>query len=537
MKIVFSIKSKLTLAIALLMVTSFVIFAFLFINEKKMELSSDVYQNVKTFAELTAPKVADYTDLYLKQDGFVYFNKEVNKLFEQLSDVNAIQVVSYKGEIIYDSVSDKEARYNGEKRIVADGLLEQVKAKNSSFEVGVGFGEGESGAVSAPVFYLKDGQFVDSNEAIISAPREGFRISYFVQPANDKYSVIYGVDYTAMDTRILRMQHRIMATAFFGLMMGVMLAFYLGSKVTKPVSELAIGASEIAKGNFKYKVDIRSRDELGFLSESFNKMADDLEASLEARVYKERVGQELELARKIQEELIPKVLPKISGLDVAASLVPATEVGGDVYDVIPVGDEALIYLGDVTGHGVPSCIISAIANSLFYSYSEMKDLKAILGNVNRILKKKMMSTMFMTVGMVKWQGGAVGNGGGGKLTYVNAGHEPLMVYSAKKGEVVLYSSPGMALGMVADLTGKISEISVELEKGDIAILFSDGIIEAWKNEKDTYGIEKLRAKVLESAKSGIDAKGILDVVQKDICDFTNCYEQKDDMTVVVMKAV
>lgn len=539
MKFFFSIKTKMMLAITALMAVIFLMIAFLFINEKKIELADDIYMGVKTFAELTAPSIADNVELYLNEEGFVNFNKEIKKIFEQNKDVEWLKVVSYGGEIVYDSEVDVEKKYEegeeGLTRIInfegemyggCDVVCEvQLKSELSSFSI---CDDGISEGGSCGIIFLKENDFVRDPEGKLDYnPKKGFKITSFVQPASDKYSVVYGVTYANMDERIADMVTRIIATAILGLALGILLAFFMSTKVTKPVRKLVDGASEIAKGNFKYHVDIKSRDELGFLGESFNKMADDLGASLEARLYKERVGHELELAKKIQQEIIPAKLPSVAGLDISASVDPATEVGGDIYDVIPVsGSETVMYLGDVTGHGVPSCIVSAIASSLLFSYSGLLDLKEILKNVNVVLKKKMMTTMFMTLGIVKW------NSEKGVLSYVNAGHEPLMVCTG--GEIsMIDSGKGIAMGMIPDISGKLNEISVEFGVGDVAVLFSDGIVEAWRSDKELYGVERLKEIVKKSCSLSADQirKAILD----DVRIFTAGYEQKDDMTVMVAK--
>lgn len=547
MKFFFSIKTKMILAITALMAVIFLMIAFLFINEKKIELADDIYMGVKTFAELTAPAIADNVELYLNEEGFVNFNKEIKKIFEQNKDVEWVKVVSYGGEIVYDSEVDVEKKYEegdeGLARMVnfenemygGCGVVCEVQLKSELPSFSLLCDDEVSEGGSCGIIFLKENDFVRDLEGKLDYnPKKGFKITSFVQPASDKYSVVYGVTYANMEERIADMVTRIIATAILGLVMGIILAFFMSTKVTKPVRKLVDGASEIAKGNFKYHVEIKSRDELGYLGESFNKMADDLGASLEARLYKERVGHELELAKKIQQEIIPAKLPSVSGLDVSASVDPATEVGGDIYDVIPVsGSETVMYLGDVTGHGVPSCIVSAIASSLLFSYSGLLDLKEILKNVNSVLKKKMMTTMFMTLGIVKW------NSESGRLSYVNAGHEPLMVCKAGGsagaggGISMIDSGKGIALGMVPDISEKLNEVSVEFGVGDVAVLFSDGIVEAWKNDKESYGVERLKEIVKKS--SGLSADEIRKAILEDVRIFTAGFEQKDDVTVMVVR--
>jgi len=526
MKFFFSIKAKMVVMITALMAVIFLMIAFLFINEKKDELAMDVFTRVKSFAELTAPDIAEMTDLYLEEEGFVYFNREIQKMFEQDDDVSAIAVVSYSGQMIYDSSQDKDKKHDGGDREIEFVDLNQIKAKNPSIFV-------DTASVDT-VYYLKDGEYVDAEEKSLQAPEKGFKMRYLVQPASDKYSVIYSLNYEHMNKRVTSMINRILATAGFGLLLGILLALYMSTRITNPVRKLAEGATAIAGGNLQYHVDIKSRDELGFLGNAFNQMAVDLEKSMEARVYKERVGREIELARKIQDQIIPKILPKISGLDVATGLIPAEEVGGDVYDFIPLGGgDCLMYLGDVTGHGIPACIVSAIANSLFYSYSGVKDLKTIIKDVNVILKKKTMTNMFMTTCLLKWEATR------SVLSYVNAGHEPILCFSNKTGQVMEGDKGGLALGMIADL-GEVKEVGVNMQIGDVVVVYSDGIVEAWKDEKETYGMDRFKKAVSVASKlkkGRATASEIRDAILADVSKFTAGFEQRDDQTIIVAKRV
>jgi len=515
------------LAITILMVSIFLMISFLFINEKKVELADDVFVGVKAFAELTATDVAELTDLYLLEEGFVYFNREVNEMLEQNRDVRYVSVVDYEGNVLYDSDRDPDKKYEGPEHKVIFAKIDQIKSQNSSIVIPKddqfgGFDE----------YYLKDGRFVNLEEQGVDGPDIGFKFDYFVQPASDRYSVVYGVTYENMDARVSRMISRILATAGFGLLLGILMALYMATRVTRPVRKLAEGAGAISDGNFQYRVDIKSNDELGFLGNVFNKMSHDLEKSMEARVYKERVGREVELARQVQKEIIPAELPKLAGLDVSAGLVSATEVGGDMYDFIPVEGGSLMYLGDVTGHGIPACIVGAIANSLFYSYSGIGNLKQMICDANDVLKKKTMATMFMTVCMLKWDSVA------GRLTYVNAGHEPVLHFKASSGEVSEGKKDGMALGMVTSDQCPVNEADVGMEAGDVVVVYSDGVLEAWKNEKEHYGMERLKASVkAASAVKGATAISIKDAVMADVAKFTGGFEQKDDQTILIIKKV
>jgi len=257
-------------------------------------------------------------------------------------------------------------------------------------------------------------------------------------------------------------------------------------------------------------------------------MAKELEVSTKALVYKERVAKELEIAANIQKDLLPKEIPLVPGLDISAGLLPAEEIGGDCYDFIQTGKDLLMYLGDVTGHGVPSGIIVSIANALIYNYSEIGDMKELLVRVNRILKKKTVSSMFITLVMIYW------DASNKKLKYVSAGHEQLLHYHASDKTVTLEPAGGLALGMVLDISGLLNEQVVDMQQGDVLIAYSDGIPEAWKNEKEMYGMDGLKRALSEY---GIleNALAIRNAILADVKEFMGGWKQMDDITLLVLK--
>lgn len=520
-----TIRSKLILTISLLMVVVFMIAANLFINEKKMQMADDIYVNMKVYTKLTAPNVANYYDLYLKENSFVYFNREIKQIFEQNENVDTIRVLSYDGDILYDSGFDVVKKYQGDARKVDKELLKQIKSENISVK-----------AQNGRVVFLKQKlngkvETVDENDVQIDPLQGGALIDYFVVPANDKYSVQYKLNYEHMDTMIDLMKRRIIYLAVFAVMLGMILSFVVSSGLVRPIEKLVVGVNEIAKGNLEFKVDIRTHDETKLLGDAFNKMAGDLKKSIAAKIYQERVAHELEIAAEIQKRIIPKGDPKIEGLDVAAGLIPATEIGGDMYDFLPIKDRVLMYVGDVTGHGVPAGIMGSIANALFYGYSGERDLKKIILNVNKVMKAKSMANMFMTLCLTEWDLKEK------KLRYINAGHEQIIHYKAKEKRTEVISSRGIALGMVTDISKLVTVDEMDFQVGDVVVLYSDGIPEAWKNEKEYYGMDKLVFAVQNFCLHLDTALGIKEAILSDVEQFVQGYAQMDDITVMVLKRI
>ena len=126
-----SIRSKLILAISTLIVVLFSIASSLFINEKKHELADDIFVNTLAFSRLTSPSIAYFYDLYLTQNSFVYFNREIAEIFEQNDDVSVIEVVNYDAEVLYNSVFDIDKKYEGIDRVIDNEvIIKQIKSEN-----------------------------------------------------------------------------------------------------------------------------------------------------------------------------------------------------------------------------------------------------------------------------------------------------------------------------------------------------------------------------------------------------------------------
>jgi len=524
-----SIRSKLIVAISGLVILVFSMAAHLFIAEKKIEMADDIYLSSLAYVKLVSPKIITNYETYLAHNGFIYFNREMKSIFSQSEYIDSIKIITYSGEVLYDSSEDVNKKYEGEKRILKQvDLFAQVRTENISFRTVSG----------RTIFIKEDGNgnitYVNSDENKNIAPLEkGFVIDYLVVPATEKYSVVYKMNYQKMDERVEFMIMRIAYLALFGIMIGMIMSFIMSKQITKPVADLVNGVNKIALGDFKTRVDIKSNDEIRFLGDAVNKMAIDLEMSTDAKIYKARVGEELKIAMKIQKQLIPDKIPKVKGLEIAAGITPAEEIGGDMYDFLPkIGSRQLMYLGDVTGHGVPAGIVSSIASALFYGYSSTHtDLVEVMASVNRVMKVKTMTNMFMTLCLLEWDEST------SKLRYVSAGHEQLIHYKAKTGKAELALAGGVALGMIPDISKLLKVQDINLEVGDFVVLYSDGIPESWNWKREIYGMDRFIADVESIGTKDLSATNFQNNVLINVKKFTEGFPQADDITMIVLKRV
>jgi phosphoserine phosphatase RsbU/P len=325
-------------------------------------------------------------------------------------------------------------------------------------------------------------------------------------------------------------RNNILILAMFGILIALFIGGIVAGQITSPIKVLTEGVLKIGSGDLSTRVVVKTQTEIGRLAGTFNQMAQDLEKSTQQLVQKEKMARELELAGEIQRELLPSVLPKIKNLDIAASLVSAEEVGGDCYDFLPIDEDNMIfYIGDVTGHGVPAGLVSAINNALvpafMYHYRTTQEL---IIHLNELLKTKMRPNVFMTMVMAHWHADI------SKLGYTQAGHDPILHYDAATGKIRELSTGGMALGMIPDLSKIVKTDYVDMNLGDVAVMYTDGIPEAWANEKESYGMDRLKESIVRHSTKAT-AQEIHDGIIADVRAYMGTYPQADDITLIVVK--
>ncbi|MDP0494508.1 MAG: SpoIIE family protein phosphatase [Fusobacterium sp. JB021] len=242
---------------------------------------------------------------------------------------------------------------------------------------------------------------------------------------------------------------------------------------------------------------------------------------------KERISQELEVASRIQQKILPKNIKEIYGLRIANHFNPAKEVGGDYYDYNILDKENFsITIADVSGKGVPAAFLMALGRSILKTL-EIQHINPSenMGKLNRIIYPDITEDMFITMMHTNF------NYKTKILTYSNAGHTPLMVYKAKKDRVELVTVKGVAIGFLSEYKYRQGEL--KLDKGDIVVYYTDGITEAENPNKELFGFERLKEVVYNNKENDVD------IIKKNILNeidiFCKGYQQVDDITFVVIK--
>jgi serine phosphatase RsbU (regulator of sigma subunit)/predicted ester cyclase len=249
------------------------------------------------------------------------------------------------------------------------------------------------------------------------------------------------------------------------------------------------------------------------------------EAHLEQEVLKrERVEQDLRVARRIQQASLPKEVPKLEGWQIAPHYQPAREVGGDFYDfhLLPEGRVGLV-VGDATGKGVSAALVmSTTCGMLRLAAQSHSSPGQMLQGVNEVLFPNIPSNMFVTCFY------AILDPTSGHLVYANAGHD--LPYLHRNGDAEELRARGMPLGLMPGMS--YEEKETILHSGEAALLYSDGLVEAHDPEGDMFGFPRLQALIAEHGKE----RSLGDLLLEELRSFTGeRWEQEDDITLLTLR--
>ena len=243
------------------------------------------------------------------------------------------------------------------------------------------------------------------------------------------------------------------------------------------------------------------------------------------------IENELKIATDIQINLLPKDIPNVKGVDIAAKMQPAREMGGDYYDWTAESDSILnIVIGDVSGKGLPAGLIMVMAHSIVKAYllsGLPTDLLMIL--TNKILEPDMGTARFMTLMLLRWDYTEK------LLRYTSAGHEHLIIYRANTGKCEVTKAGGLALGVAPDIEEFVQEKAVKFDEGDILLLYTDGVTEAHNSNEEMLGLKTLVNMVKKYGK--LSAQEIVNNIFQNVIDYMKDAEQFDDITLVAIKRV
>ncbi|MDH3998897.1 MAG: SpoIIE family protein phosphatase, partial [Desulfuromonadales bacterium] len=321
------------------------------------------------------------------------------------------------------------------------------------------------------------------------------------------------------------------------------IAYVFVSRISEPLIQLSSFATELPNHDFSApmqldpaieKLSIGRKDEVGRLAESFSFMVQELEGNIqrlvESTAARERMAEELNIARKIQMGILPKnfpAFPERSEFDLFALLDPAKEVGGDLYDFFLIDDRRLCFtLGDVSDKGIPAALFMAITRTLIKTTAQHFDSTAeIMTQVNAMLSADNPNTMFVTlvVGIIDLESGEV--------RYANGGHNPPVIMKQKNQVAYMKEISGPVVGVIDELEYK--ELHLTLKPDDALFLYTDGVTEAMNETRVQFGDDRLLEALGED--TALTPETTIHKIMSHVRDHAGDAAQSDDIAMLMIR--
>jgi len=346
---------------------------------------------------------------------------------------------------------------------------------------------------------------------------------------------ILGLDIAAQTVREL--QAVFLGRFIFVMSMAFVLSFLVGALssqwLTRPIDQIIRGMERVGDGDLNYFLKSIPETEFNRIVTIFNRMTDSLK-TLMARHEKtvresERVARELEIAAELQKMALPAGPPEVDGLDIAATSIPAKEVGGDYFDFLALGPgKTGFVIADAAGKGFSGTLYMTNSRSVFRVISsEEKVPRAALSRTNDFISRDASSAKGLFITFLY----SIYDERTRELTCANAGHYLPIIYSGRTKKFRTLSASGLPLGIYPDQ--EYQEETVKLAPEDVVVMYTDGVIEASNSRKDMFGLTRLMKLVEDSAHQS--ASAILEKVETDMRAFVGAEPPFDDMTLVIFK--
>lgn len=300
--------------------------------------------------------------------------------------------------------------------------------------------------------------------------------------------------------------------------------------ITSSVADLYDATLHVRRGDFTHRIQVRQKDQLGALGESFNEMTSSISELIEEQRQKQRLEQEISIAHEVQQQLFPSVFPSVPGLELAAICRPARVVSGDYYDFIQLGPSRVgIALADISGKGIYAALLMASLQAALRSMALADGhlcTADIISRVNTHLFVNTSNDRYATLFYAVYDAEAK------TLTYTNAGHlSPLLVTAGPDGQVKQLDQGGTVVGLFEN--PGYTERTIKVRPGSLLVAFSDGITEPENVYGEEFGVQRLKAEVLRQRDLPVAqlAENLISAAEQ----WAGSPEQVDDITVVIAR--
>lgn len=363
-------------------------------------------------------------------------------------------------------------------------------------------------------------------------------ISEVIEPAVNTQKVIEGhTENIANKTKSYTQNtiNQILIGLVTTIMLVFLIAIVLAKSITKPIHQLTEGAKIIGSGKIDHKIKVNSRDEIGDLANSFNKMTYDLKKYMEdlrrTTAEKERIMKELEIARSIQQMFITDACPIVEDMELSAKTLSAEKVRSNFYDFVPVSNTKIGFvMAKVSGRGVSAALFMALSRSLIRANAVRNPKVAdAIKNANELIINDILASVRSGISVNLFY--ALLDTKKKTFTYISSKeHSPFLI-NTNSNKIILLETNGIDIGIEKNI--EFEEKEIEISRGDSLILYSDGVTKTINNHKEEFGLERLK-KLIEANKD-LQPKDSIEKIFKEIKNYAGEQKQSNDATLIILR--
>lgn len=378
-------------------------------------------------------------------------------------------------------------------------------------------------------FYLFEFTYLDFDTLVDSKPMTKYS-DFLISSDEDKIykKIIAGIFESPKGTTKSIVYFLI---GFLGLL--IIISLFIGFRIvrviTRSVNQLTRGTQRIRNGDFSFRIRTRSGDQLQYLAESFNEMAAGIDRLLIDEKEKQRLEEELRIARSIQLKLLPAESFHTNEFEIAAANIPAAEIAGDYFDYFyHPGKSLSIFVADVSGKGASAAFYMAEMKGVInHLQRDVMSPASLIGECHESMEKSLDKATFITMNMALFRIPEK------KFRLARAGHTQAIFFNAKEKKCREIYPEGVAIGLINFTREKIKEIELPYQTGDILFLFSDGLSEIMNEKDEVLGVDSLRRLIAKNHL--LSAEEIKQKVLDFSIKFSETGISRDDLTFIVLK--
>lgn len=467
---------------------------------------------LNTFLESAHLKICEQISSSTGCIGFVCLGEKLNSREYTEDDKEFLRtILNIAATAIQNSIVVQELKK------VNRELDSRIQRLNSLFELSKEFGLfSESSKVSRLLVYSLMGQFLVSKYAILNFEGSAIQVLESKFPIDELLNNLRKYDYQKIDSPLERDK----IEKYYPSLSEIGIDLIVPMQIQGKVKGLIILGKRVNNLEYSdYDVEfIYSVGSLAIISLENRRL---FKEALE----KQKLEEELEFARDIQQNLLPSQIPPTNNFDIAAINLPSKQVGGDYFDIIKVDEgKYIIAIADVSGKGIPASLLMANMQAFLQVISKQNiDIATATALINDLITQNTSDGRFITFfwGLL--------DDNEKKLTYVNAGHNPPIL--VRQNKIIRLSEGGIILGVMKTIMPYNSN-SIDLESGDKIILFTDGVSEAMNPYSEEFSENRLEQIAINT--SSLSAAETMNNIRKEIEEFVQGAPQSDDLTMLII---